>query len=78
MYFLQQQQKKGFRFIKFLRGVDVTMFQKTYKIINLIKICHFMRSDLMDFIFVCLLLSISFAIIVKNMFRLKSLLPTGQ
>lgn len=54
MYFLQQQQqKKGVIFIKLLTGVDVTMFQKVYKIINVIKICHFMRWHLMDFIFVC-------------------------
>lgn len=72
MYFLQQQWQK-----KLLRGVDVTMFQKIHKIINVIKICHFMRCDLMDFIFICLSLSISFVVIIKNMSRLKSLLPVS-
>lgn len=54
------------------------MFQKIYKIISVIKICHFMRSVLTDFIFVCLSLSIYCAVIIRNMFRLKSLLPTRQ
>lgn len=54
MYFLHHQQQQGFIFIKFLRGVNITMFQKINKIISVIKICHFVRSVLADFIFVCL------------------------